>query len=101
MNPDREHTASHCFSTRQLFLVVGALCLIAAAVGYYVKATASQRRATEIKILIHSTNAPAADSMLLTLRDAGWVVDRISPLGDDWIEAYWYPYAMRMIDSAS
>ena len=48
-------------------------------------------------ILIHSTNAFAADSMLFTLRDAGWTVDRIAPLGDDWIESYWFPYAMKML----
>lgn len=48
-------------------------------------------------VLIHSTNAPAADSMLFTLRNAGWTVDRIAPLGDDWIEAYWYPVALDMI----
>jgi hypothetical protein len=48
-------------------------------------------------ILIHSTNSVAADSMLFSLRDAGWTVDRISPLGSDWIEAYWYPIAMEMI----
>jgi hypothetical protein len=48
-------------------------------------------------ILIHSTNASAADAMLYALRDAGWTVDRIAPLGDDWIEAYWNPYAMSML----
>ena len=48
-------------------------------------------------VLIHSTNAPAADSMLYTLRESGWTADRIAPLGHDWIEAYWYPYAMRML----
>ena len=42
-------------------------------------------------VLIHSTNAPAADSMMFTLRDAGWTADRIAPIGNDWIEAYWYP----------
>nr|WP_306796855.1 cyclic-phosphate processing receiver domain-containing protein [Rhodopirellula sp. JC740] len=47
-------------------------------------------------VLIHSTNASAADSMLYTLLDAGWIADRISPLGDDWIEQYWYPYAKKM-----
>lgn len=51
-------------------------------------------------VLIHSTNAAAADSMLYTLLDAGWTADRISPLGDDWIEAYWYPYAKRMLDAS-
>lgn len=38
--------------------------------------------------LIHSTNAHAADSMLFSMRDSGWTVDRIAPIGDDWIESY-------------
>jgi hypothetical protein len=52
-------------------------------------------------ILIHSTNAIAADSMLFTLQDAGWTVDRIAPIGDDWIESYWFPTAMEMIQVRS
>ncbi len=48
-------------------------------------------------ILIHSTNADAADSMLYTLEDAGWIVHRIAPIGHDWIETYWLPTAMEMI----
>ncbi|WP_145391377.1 cyclic-phosphate processing receiver domain-containing protein [Stieleria neptunia] len=47
--------------------------------------------------LIHSTNAPAADSMMFTMRDAGWTVDRIAPIGDDWIESYWYPTAFEIV----
>ncbi len=47
--------------------------------------------------LIHSTNAVAADSMLFSMRDAGWTVDRIAPIGDDWIESYWYPVAREII----
>ncbi|MEO1527374.1 MAG: cyclic-phosphate processing receiver domain-containing protein [Planctomycetota bacterium] len=49
--------------------------------------------------LIHSTNAPAADSMMFTLRDAGWNVDRIAPIGADWIEEYWFPTMLSMVDS--
>ncbi len=52
-------------------------------------------------ILIHSTNAVAADSMLFTLADAGWNVDRIAPIGSDWIETYWFPVAMKMIRTLS
>ncbi len=48
-------------------------------------------------VLIHSTNAVAADSMLYSMRDAGWTVDRIAPIGDDWIESYWYPVASEMV----
>jgi hypothetical protein len=47
--------------------------------------------------LIHSTNSHAADSMLFSMRDAGWTVDRIAPIGADWIESYWYPVALKMI----
>lgn len=50
-------------------------------------------------VLIHSTNAPAADSMMFSMRDAGWTVDRIAPIGDDWIESYWFPIASQMIAS--
>jgi hypothetical protein len=44
-------------------------------------------------VLIHSTNAEAADSMLFVLTESGWYVDRIAPIGEDWIESYWYPTA--------
>ncbi|QEG01424.1 hypothetical protein Mal15_55000 [Stieleria maiorica] len=47
--------------------------------------------------LIHSTNAVAADSMLYSMRDASWNVERIAPLGEDWIESYWFPTAREMV----
>lgn len=49
-------------------------------------------------VLIHSTNTFAADSMMYSMREAGWIVTRISPIGDDWIESYWYPIAQEMIE---
>lgn len=52
-------------------------------------------------ILIHSSNSIAAESMLFTLRDFGWNVDRIAPIGEDWIEAYWFPTAIKMIANAT
>jgi hypothetical protein len=36
--------------------------------------------------------------MMFAMRDAGWTVDRIAPIGDDWIESYWYPVALEMIE---
>jgi len=54
-------------------------------------------RLAKCPALIHSTNAQAADSMMFSMRDAGWTVDRIAPIGDDWIESYWYPVALEMI----
>jgi hypothetical protein len=35
--------------------------------------------------------------MMFSMRDAGWTVDRIAPIGDDWIESYWHPVALEMI----
>jgi len=35
-------------------------------------------RPAKCPALIHSTNAPAADSMMFSMRDAGWTVDRIA-----------------------
>ena len=52
-------------------------------------------------VLIHSTNTSAADSMLYSMRDAGWTIDRIAPIGEDWIEAFWYPTACDMIASGN
>lgn len=54
-------------------------------------------RLAKCPALIHSTNAQAADSMMFSMRDAGWTVDRIAPIGDDWIESYWYPVASEMV----
>jgi hypothetical protein len=48
-------------------------------------------------ILIHSSNSVAADSMLFALRDSGWNAERISPIGDDWIEADRFPTAVEMM----
>ena len=41
-------------------------------------------------VVIHSSNIPAADSMLFTLTDAKWDAETIAPLGKDWIESYWW-----------
>lgn len=48
-------------------------------------------------VLIHSTNADAADSMLFSLRDAHWDAERIAPIGADWIEDYWYPTVVELL----
>ena len=44
-------------------------------------------------VIIHSSNAPAAQSMYFTLLEADWDVERIAPIGQDWIESYWWPTA--------
>jgi hypothetical protein len=54
-------------------------------------------RLAKCQALTHSTNAHAAYSMAFSMRDAGWTVDRIAPIGDDWIESYWYPVGLEMI----
>jgi hypothetical protein len=48
-------------------------------------------------VLIHSSNSIAADSMMFSMRDHEWCVDRISPIGEDWIESYWFPSALDLV----
>jgi len=40
-------------------------------------------------VLIHSSNTDRAYSMYNELRFAGWSVDRVGPLGTNWIETTW------------
>jgi ADP-ribosylglycohydrolase len=40
-------------------------------------------------VLIHSSNTNRAYSMLNELRFSGWMVDRVGPLGVDWISSTW------------
>jgi ADP-ribosylglycohydrolase len=40
-------------------------------------------------VLIHSSNVDRVWSMHNELRFAGWTVDRVGPLGTDWIETAW------------
>lgn len=48
-------------------------------------------------VIIHSSNSHAADSMYFTLLEANWDVEKIAPLGQDWIESYWWVVAKRWI----
>ena len=40
-------------------------------------------------VLIHSSNTDRVYSMLNELRFSHWIVDRVGPLGNDWIETTW------------
>src|SRR5438552_2278663 len=40
-------------------------------------------------VLIHSSNTERVYSMHNELRFGGWMVDRVGPLGADWIETSW------------
>jgi ADP-ribosylglycohydrolase len=48
-------------------------------------------------VIIHSTNADRAWSMHNELRFAGWTVDRVGPIGDDWVQELWLPKAREML----
>lgn len=48
-------------------------------------------------VLIHSSNTDRAYSMLNELRFSGWIVDRVGPLGSDWIESTWLHRVEEMI----
>ena len=49
-------------------------------------------------VIIHSTNADRAWSMHNELRFANWLVDRVGPIGDDWIRKLWLPKAREMLE---
>jgi ADP-ribosylglycohydrolase len=48
-------------------------------------------------VLIHSSNTDRVYSMHNELRFAGWMVDRVGPLGTDWIETSWLRRARELI----
>ena len=48
-------------------------------------------------VLIHSSNTDRVYSMYNELRFAGWMVDRVGPLGTDWIETSWLRGARRLL----
>lgn len=49
-------------------------------------------------VLIHSSNTDRVYSMHNELRFAGWLVDRVGPIGTDWIETSWLRGARRLLD---
>jgi hypothetical protein len=52
-------------------------------------------------VLIHSTNYEKAWSMHNELRFAGWLVDRIGPIGDDWIQCLWLPKVKSLLQMSN
>jgi len=48
-------------------------------------------------VLIHTSNTDRAYSMHNELRFAGWMVDRVGPIGTDWIETSWLRSARRLL----
>ena len=52
-------------------------------------------------VLIHSTNHEKAWSMHNELRFAGWLVDRIGPIGDDWIQCLWLPKVKSLLQMSN
>jgi ADP-ribosylglycohydrolase len=51
-------------------------------------------------VIIHSSNADRAWSMHNELRFAGWRVERVGPIGDDWIHKLWLPKARELVNSS-
>jgi ADP-ribosylglycohydrolase len=48
-------------------------------------------------VLIHSSNTDRVYSMHNELRFAGWMVDRVGPLGAEWIETSWVRHARELL----
>ncbi len=49
-------------------------------------------------VLIHTANSDRCFSMMNELRFADWVVDRVPPVGDSWINRKWAPKAKELIE---
>lgn len=49
-------------------------------------------------LIIHSSNAERSLTMRELLEDAGWVVHRVPPIGDDWIENDWLKTVEDLLD---
>jgi hypothetical protein len=51
-------------------------------------------------VIVHSSNAPAAQGMLNDLRYANWQTIRVVPYGDlDWIRAAWLPAVTMLLNA--
>jgi ADP-ribosylglycohydrolase len=48
-------------------------------------------------VIIHSTNTDRSWSMHNELRFADWIVDKVGPIGSDWIEKLWLPKAQELL----
>jgi ADP-ribosylglycohydrolase len=48
-------------------------------------------------VIIHSTNADRAWSMYNELRFADWIVERVGPIGDDWVGTIWLRKAREFV----
>jgi len=48
-------------------------------------------------VVIHSSNTDRVYSMQNELRFSGWVVDRVGPIGADWIETSWLRLARALV----
>jgi hypothetical protein len=49
-------------------------------------------------VLIHSTNHEKAWSMHNEFRFAGGQVDRVGPIGDDWVQCLWLPKVKALLN---
>jgi hypothetical protein len=53
-------------------------------------------------VIIHTTNAPGAESMCLTLRDAGWTAIRVAPGPElSWVRTDWLPAGRAAIEGGT
>src|SRR5437588_2970782 len=50
-------------------------------------------------LVIHSSNTDRAYSMLNEFRFAGWMADRIGPIGSDWIETSWLRHVRELLSN--
>jgi hypothetical protein len=52
-------------------------------------------------VLIHTANSERCFSMINELRFAEWTVDRVPPIGGEWIDRRWLPRAQQLIQATT
>ncbi len=52
-------------------------------------------------VMIHSSNTDRVYSMDNELRFAGWITDRVGPIGTDWIETSWLKQVRQLLQESS
>lgn len=48
-------------------------------------------------VIVHSSNVSRSEAMIGVLDLEGWLVKRVAPIGDDWIEIDWAILASKLI----
>jgi len=58
-------------------------------------------RAPVCPVIVHTSNSDRSYSIMNELRFANWMVDRVGPIGDRWVDKYWAKKAREFLGVAA